>query len=338
MNRKLRNVALVLLGALPALALAQAIPDPVMYAVAPEAPGPNQQVLIEANGVGNLLGNAQVTWRNNGTVVAQGTGLSQYRFTTGALGSRTIITVAINSAQGTYTHSFSFSPSLINLVWEADTTVPNFYRGKALYSAGSPLKVVAFPVVYSGTSRIAAGALSYQWSRNGELDQDASGLGKYTYSFMGNQLQNAEDVSVDAYYGAAKVAHAEVNIPAVRPQLVLYQRDALRGLLLDTAFPPTVSLLGKELTLQAVPYYFSRPDSENGQLTYSWTLGGQDATGPDAQNGILTLRQTGSGQGSAQLAATLQDYNPDAFVQNASVALNLLFGAPASAFSGLFGI
>ncbi len=148
----------------------------------------------------------------------------------------------------------------------------------------------------------------------------------------------SEDVSVDAYYGAAKAAHGEVVIPASPPALVLYEGDPVRGLVLDTAFPSAVTLLGQELTLQAQPYYFSLPDNRNGLLTYNWQLNVNDVTGPDTGSGILTLRQTGSGEGSAQVAVTLQDNNSSAFVQNASAALNLFFGNSGSLLNNLFGI
>ncbi len=341
--RLLRKVVLlILLGApalagLPAPAGAQSLPDPVQYAVAPEVPGPNQSVVIEVQGVGQLLGNSTITWSNNGTVVQKGTGLSRYSFTTGALGSHTTIGVTIQSTQGTFARTFVFAPSLVNLVWEANTTVPPLFRGKALYSAGSPLKIVALPVVYQGGSLVAASSLSYQWSLNDEPKQNASGLGRSAFSFVGDQLHRSEDVSVDVYYGASKVARGEVVVPASNPALVLYERDPLRGLLLDTAFPSAVTLFGQELTLQAQPYYFSRLDNQSGSLSYSWQLNGDDVTGPDTGSGILTLRQTGSGEGSAQVSVTLQDQNSSAFVQNASAALNLFFGNSGSLLNNLFG-
>ena len=322
----------------PLWAFAQAVPDPVQYAMAPEVPGPNQRVLIEAQGVGSLLGDATITWSKDGAVAQSGVGDSSYTFTTGDLGSQSVIDIRINSDQGTFEHEFVFSPSLINLVWEAQTTAPPFYKGKALYSAGSPVKVAALPVVYSGKSRIAPSALSYQWSLNGEAQSSASGLGRSSFAFVGDQLKAQEVVSVDAYYGAAKVAHGEVVIPASNPQLVLYQRDALRGLLLDVAFPPAIGLTGKEITVQAVPYNFSSADSAGGQLSYSWQLNGEDVLGPDSGQGILTLRQTGSGTGAAQVAVSLQDYNSASFVQNASAALTLVFGQTGPLLNNLFGL
>lgn len=322
----------------PALALAQ-VSEPVQYAVAPEAPGPNQEVVIEMQGVGSFLGDAEITWRKDGTVVAQGAGITRYSFTTGGLGTRTNVDVAVDSpTHGTFRRTFSFNPSLVNLVWEADTTVPPLFLGKALYSAGSPLRVLALPVVYSGPSRIAASALSYRWSLNDEPLVEQSGLGRSTVSFAGDQLRDAEGVSVDVYYGNAKVAYGSVVIPAATPALVLYQRDPLRGLMLDAAFPPVINLLTSEITLQAEPFYFSRIDRAGGSLVYAWQLNGQDAAGPDAANGVLTLRQTGSGQGSAAVGVSLQNYGQDTFVQQAETALQLVFGASGSLLNNLFGL
>jgi len=337
--KRLRNVVVGLVLLAPVAAMAQTLPDPVQYVVAPETPGPNSPVSIEIGGVGNFLGNATITWKKDGAVVLQGTGEVKYNFTTNGIGKTTTIDIVIQSpTQGTITKEFVFNPSAVNLVWEADTTVPPFYKGKALYSAGSPLKVVALPVVLIGGNRIAASALSYQWSVDDQLQASASGLGRSSLSFVGDQLNQSEDVSVDVYYGAAKVASGEVVVPATAPELVLYQHDALRGLILDTAFPPTISLLGKEITVQAVPFYFSRTDSVSGQLQYAWQLNGQDTTGPDAQNGMLTLRQTGSGAGAAQISVSLQNNDSDTFIQNASAALNLLFGSDSSTLLNLFGL
>lgn len=343
--KRLRNLllSLALLAPaavlLPAQAGAQTLPEPVQYAVAPETPGPNSPVTIEIGGVGNFLGNATITWKKDGATVLSGTGETRYSFTTNAIGQATTIGITINSpTEGTITKQFVFNPSAVNLVWEADTTVPPFYKGKALYSAGSPLRVVAMPVVIIGGNRVAASALSYQWLVNDQIVPGVSGLGRSALAFVGDQLNPSETVSVGVYYGAAKVAQGEVTIPAVDPQLVLYERDPLRGLILDVAFPSTINLLGKEITVQAVPFYFSRPDSQSGSLQYAWQLNGQEATGPDADRGILTLRQTGSGAGAAQVDVSLQNNNSDSFIQSASTALSLLFGESASVLSNLFGI
>ncbi len=320
-------VMLFLAGFAPAYAQAQTLPAPIQYVVYPETPGPNQSVSIEAQGVGSFLGDADITWTKDGKTVQSGVGVRTYTFTTGALGQKTTIGVSIDSSQGAFSKIFSFTPSLINLVWEADTTIPPFYLGKALYSAGSSYKVVAFPTVYSGSSRIVPSALSYQWSRAGDGVPDQSGLGRYIFAGQGDQLQAGEEVSVDVYYGASKVGHGEVSIPASDPQIILYERDALRGAIYDTAMPQAISLQANEITLQAEAYYFSVAAKKAGTVSYAWTLNGEDTAGPDTARGILTLRQSGSGAGSATIGVAMQNTNPDQFVQTAKTALQIVFGA-----------
>ncbi|MES2203118.1 MAG: hypothetical protein V4474_02250 [Patescibacteria group bacterium] len=342
---RLRNIIFILLALplfafLPAQAGAQAVSnDPVQYAVAPDVPGPNQQTLIEVDGVGNFIGDSTITWSVNGKVIQKGIGATRFTFTTGALGTQTVVQVTVDSpSQGTFSRTFTFTPSTVNLVWESDTTVPPLFLGKPLYSAGSPLRVLALPVIYAGKARVAASVLSYQWTVDDQADTSDSGLGRSVLAFAGDQLKTGEDVAVDVYYGSAKVAHGEVVIPATSPALVLYERDPLRGLLTDSAFPASINLLGKEITLQAQPFYFSAPDFRAGNLTYAWQLNGTDASGPDSASGILTLRQTGSGTGAAAIGVSLQNYGADSFVQQAQTSLQLVFGASGSLLNNLFGL
>ncbi|MDB5225648.1 MAG: hypothetical protein JWL87_600 [Candidatus Adlerbacteria bacterium] len=318
---------------------AQVAPDPVQYVITPDVPGPNQQVTIEAQGLGTFLGNATIIWKKDGQVVQSGAGLRTYSFITGAVGSITKVRVDIQSpTEGTYGKDFVFRPSLVNLVWEADTWAPPLYRGKPLYSAGSPLKVAAFPMVIINNAQVAASSLSYQWTRNDEPLPAQSGLGRNTLSFDGDQLQAQETIAVDVYFGTSLVGRGGVVIPVSQPQVVLYERDSLRGVLYDLALPSSLSLSTKEITIAAQPYNFSRVSVIGGAVQYEWTLSGEGIAGPDSSHGILTLRQTGTGTGSAALEVSLQNNNQNQLVQAAQTVLGILFGQPGSATASFFGI
>lgn len=345
MLHKYFSITLLALFTLTLSAHAQGIPgtgqpDPVQYVVASETPGPNETVYIEVNGVGSFLGNATITWSKDGTVVSSGVGQSTYSFTTGGIGQPTRIRVTINSAtQGTITHEFIFNPSVVNMLWEADTTTPLMYTGKPLYSAGSRLAVFAYPTILIGGSLVPSNKLSFQWSHNDTKDTSQSGTGKYFYTFDGDQLLTEEHVTVDVYYSGIKVGRGDITIPAVSPQIISYVRDPLRGELLDTALPSAVSVSKKEFTIQAEPYYFSKQAQQRGELQFSWDLNGNDATGPDASRGILTLRQTSNTPGAAQLTVSVQNTNIEAFVQAASQTLQIMLGQQAgSALSSFFGL
>lgn len=303
-----------------------ALPDPVQYTVIPEAPGPNQQVSIEVSGVGTFLGNATVIWQKDGKVVPGASGQT-FTFTTGGIGTPTTIHLTINSpTQGAIAHDFVFNPSVINLVWESDTYTPLLYKGKALYTAGSSLRIVAFPTVLIGKTLVPSNKLSFQWSRGGTPDPASSGLGKNIFSFYGDQLKNEEEVSVDVYSGGRKVGQGLITILAAKPSVIMYPVDPLRGTLLGTAFVSGSVLPQTETTVKAEPYFFSNISFARGQITYGWSLGGQETTGPDAAKGLLTLRQTGSGSGSADLSVDVQNNENDKLVQAASAGIRLLFG------------
>lgn len=338
MHKRLKALIYILFFAMPALAGAQFAPDPIQYVITPEVPGPNQAVTIEAQGIGAFLGDAAISWQKDGKVVQSGAGLRTYSFVTGAIGSVTKVHINIvSTTNGSFSKDFVFRPSAVNLVWEADTSAPPLFAGKPLYSAGSSVKVVAFPTVVINGSRVAAQSLSYQWTRQDQALPAQSGLGRSTLSFDGDQLQSEEDIGVGVYLGSSLVAQGAVAIPATQPQLRLYERNALRGILYDAALPQGIALSDKEITIAAQPYYFSNTALRAGALQYAWTLDGNDITGPDSARGILTLRQTGGGAGQSTLAATLQNNINDQLVQSADALITILFGQQASGGS-LFGL
>ncbi len=334
----LRNIFFVLALALPAYALAQFLPEPIQYVITPEVPGPNQAVTIEAQGIGTFLGDAQITWTADGKTVQSGAGVRTYTFTTGGLGSATTVKISISSpTQGSFSKTFVFRPSAVNLIWEADTSAPPLFAGKPMYSGGSAIKVVAFPTVIINGSRVAAQSLSFQWRRNDQALPAQSGLGRNTLSFDGDQLQAQENIEVDVNFGQALVARGSVSIPASQAAVLLYERSALRGVLYDIALPQGIALSDKEITIAAQPYYFSNAALKGGAAQYAWTLDGNEITGPDSGRGILTLRQTGTGEGRTTLAATLQNNRSDQLVQSAETFLTILLGTQAATGS-FFGL
>lgn len=314
--------------------------DQLRFLVAPEVPKPGDTVLIEAQGIGNFLGDAVITWEVNGKKVLSGLGERSLTFVLGPLGSNTSVRASISSpTKGTLTKDFSFNPSLVNMLWEADTSVPPWYRGKALYSAGSTLTVFAFPQIMSGGIAVPIKNLSFQWKRNNTPLPQVSGRGRNTLTFAGNQLLTGESVDVYVEMAGAVVGRGSIYIGAQKPRLVLYNRDPLRGTLYDQALSGAVTLAEKEGTVQAQPYFFSNSSLAAGTASYRWTLNNSEITGPDSAQGILTLRQSGSGSGSAILGVEMQNIDSDKLIQSAKTVVSILFGTTQNtAGSSLFGL
>ena len=313
---------------------------PVQYLMMPEAPQPGNTVVIQVQGVGAFLGDANIIWQQDGKTVKSGVGESKFVFVAGPVGSKTTVKVTITSStQGTFTKTFAISPSSINMLWEADTSAPWWFKGKTLYTSGSNLTVTALPQVSSGGKGLSSNVLSYQWKINGTPSTQGSGLGRNRITFAGNQLLPGETADVDVYYAGTLVGHGSITIPASKAQLGLYVRDPLRGTLFDSALRNSVSLSSTEFTIEAVPFNFANSSLANGSVPFAWKLNGNDTTGPQTSEGLLTLRQSGSGSGRAQVEVDLQNNESDKYLQSAQSALTILFGgASDSPFTSFFGL
>src|SRR6185503_4836997 len=262
------SAALISLFAFAGQALAQTLgASPVQYTVSPQDPKPGDKVLIEIAGVGTFLGDATIIWQQDGKTVQSGAGERTYSFSAGPLGSKTTVKVTINSStEGIITKTFTISPSNVEMLWEADTSIPPWFKGKALYTAGSALTVTAIPQVVSGGKALSTGELSFQWTINGTPVPQSSGLGRNSIAVKGDQLASSETADVDVLYGGASVAHGSITIPASKPQALLYVHDPLRGTLFDAALQNSTSLASSEFTIEAVPFFFDNTSVKNGSV------------------------------------------------------------------------
>ncbi len=314
--------------------------DPVKFLFAPDVPAPREKVRIEVQGVGSFLGNATITWRLNGSVALTGKGERAFTFTSGDLGVQSRVDVTIVSTEkGTITKSFVFTPSVVNLIWEADTSTPPLFKGKSFYSAGSTVTVNAFPTIVANGRTISSNNFSFQWSRNGSVLTQQSGLGRSSFTFNGDQLLKRELVGVEVYLENVLVGKASVSIPVTNPVLVLYRRDPLLGVHYDRAVTSPFTLTSTETTLFAQPYYFSNNSIANNALAFTWNINNKEVTGPSTADGVITLRQTGPGSGQSNLGVKLQNMDERRFLQAAQTAIRVVFGEKSnSILPSLFGL
>lgn len=324
--RALIVVLCAVIAAVPIFVFAQTQVTPIQYIVSPETPQPGEEVRIDLQGVGSFLGNSLITWSIDGKTVEQGVGDSSYVFTAGEVGVQKTVTVSVKTnSYGTLNKTITITPSTINLIWEADTTTPPFYRGRALYSGGSKVTVTAFPTITHNKTPIPQKALSYQWTLNDEPLQMVSGIGKNTLVFQGDQLKKYEEVGLDVYHGSTKVGHKTLSIEAISPRIIFYQRNPLRGEMFNEAMTLQAPFTGNEMTLQAEPFFFANSSIKTKKLLYTWTIDGTETSGPDTQRGIITLRRNGDGGGSAVVDVTAQNTANDQLVQSTTAFLRIMF-------------
>ena len=273
----------------------------------PANPEPFSQVRIELHNFATDLNKASITWTQDGKVVARGTGVTDYVFKTGKRGAVTTINVTVVTiSDGTLRGTLSINPSDVDLVWEADTTVPLLYKGKALPSSESTVKVVAFPHLVRSGKEIPADKLTYTWKIDGKVQQKLSGFGKNILIYQKNLLRGDNAVSVEvSSLDNTTGSEKEIVVPEREPEIHFYENNALEGIIYDVALDGGFTLVDPEASLRAEPYYFSTADMNTANSSIEWSVNGEKVPASKVSPLDLVLRAPKDTEGESRISLTL---------------------------------
>lgn len=273
--------------------------------ISPQFPSPNQSVTASIRSSSMALDRSRVQWKINGVVVAEGIGIKNTTFTTGAGGSVTQIEVAAQTPEGiAFTAKRSISPAKVSIIWEADTYVPPFFAGKPLVTPAAQLRLVAVPEFTDSSGRlIPPENLIYSWRRNGREVEDKSGYGAYTVELSNDTFIRPIQYEVEVTSLDEKLtARSEVRIPIAKPLAVLYEEHPLLGVRYQRPIISPYRFLSGESLVVAEPYYYSVHSRTDPMLDYRWTISGAR---PEARD-ILILRRGGEKGGKSNIELALR--------------------------------
>lgn len=308
--------------------IAQGVPgitDTVDFVLVPPYPKPNQAVYIKAQSFNTNLNKAEFAWTLNGKPIAEGLGLKEIRVVTGDPGTPTEVGVIIKTSDiGIISDTVFMRPTEVNLVWESDTYTHPFYKGKALHSYNGSFKVTALPEFFDGNNkRIDSKELVYTWKKNGDVQNDASGYGKDSFtSSQTSYLREGEEISVEVSSSREDLtASNSVTITPSVPKIVFYEKSPLYGELYGEALDRNFKLENEEITLIASPMFFSVPRAENQNLTLSWSINGRPATDFENKNEI-TLRREDNNAGKSNISLIAQQIKKVLQGANGSISIS----------------
>lgn len=281
--------------------------DDVLVSITPKNPRPFSGVAITLTSYSIDLDKATIEWRSGGKTVLSGTGKTKYSFTSGGPNTYTNfdITIIEEGASSPVIKNVSIGASDIDLLWEAvDSYTPPFYKGKALPSKGSRLKVVAFPNT-SGLSQTNSKNIVYTWKSQYNVVKSASGAGKNKFTFTNSDIRNSEKISVSASGpGGVYTAEGTLNINIVNPQIIFYKKSPLEGVLYQNRLEDGGYVSEDEVTFVAEPYFLSF-NNEQGGFLYNWKINGVSIDTPSNPR-ELTVRPSARG-GYATIEFSLED-------------------------------
>jgi len=299
-------------------------PSSIGVSIVPPIPEPLENVNITLSSYANNLDIVLISWFVDGKSAASGTGRKSFSLKAPAAGGETLVLVKIDFPEGEIELRFPVRPSNTLLLWQAiDSYVPPFYRGKALPSPDSRIKVVAMPEIKIGSGIANASDMAYSWKLDYTNDQAGSGYGKSFFIFNNDFLEKSNTVSVVATTADQKYSsEASTVITTANPKILFYKRDPKTGTNWDFSIPNNYRILGEEL-LQAAPYFIAPKDTRNPRLVWSWSVNGSGVSIPGFKKNVVPLIPTPGLSGTSKLRLTIE--NSDKIFQSADKEINIEF-------------
>ncbi len=211
------------------------------------------------------------------------------------------------------THAQSSAPG-VQLYWEASSYTPPFYKGKALPPSDDTVVVTAITPASFGDSA----SLIYTWKMNGVVFGSLSGTGKSSLTLSGSPFVVDRLITVTVR-NAEKTQEATgvVKIPVVKPRVVLYEDEPLRGLRFEKALDSMQQKTETDIGLVAYPFFFSELSQRRG-LLYRWTVNGQ-AVEDVPHDGTIIARSDTTGTSTVSVSAE----SPSHILQRASESITI---------------
>ncbi len=255
----------------------------------PAYPKPGESVTVTARVKQGSAATIPFRWTVNGAVVSSGLGNNSISTDAPSIGAEKVVTVLIGVGVNAESVTTTIRPASVTLLWEAKTSVPPLYIGRALPTANATIVFNAIPDMRTANQDIA-----YTWKVNGATKLAQSGYGKSTFTTKPPLYNQPFTVSVVAESrSGALTASDSVRITPTKPTVAVYEVRPLEGILFNSAVLGTYPFTNSEVSFIAYPLHAAN----RNELTPTWKLNGSvfTLTGNPWQS---VFRKEGSGNGS----------------------------------------
>ncbi len=297
-----------------------ATPDSINVDVLPPNPAPGQNVTISLSSFSNNLDSVMIVWIMNGKTVFSGIGKKSFSLTAGGPGTESSIIAQIMFPDGEVDERISVRPNVMVLLWQADDSyTPPFYRGRALPTPDTEIKIVAMP----NLNGVATNNMTYDWKKDYNADQGASGYGKNFYTYTNDYLNDSNNIDVVArtINGATSV-ESNISVGTTIPKILFYKNDPKLGTQWESSLTDGHLITDSEI-LVAIPYFISPKDLQIPTLVWKWTI--NDNTVPTSRSlvNFLPVKVPPGTTGTSTIGLDIS--STDRIFETANQTLNVQF-------------
>ncbi len=282
-------IALVFLVPLLPLAHAQLFMEQrtnIGLSVSPQFPQPQGTVTVSLSAYGYATKDATILWYINGSPSTENKNAREITIPTGD-GTKSLTVEARITAEafGTKVLKRVIAPSAVDIIAEPDTYVPLMYRGSALPSGESAVRVIAMPQLYANGKLVSNKDILFTWKLNGEALLGGAQRGTNVTTITMPRFGTAEVTVLAETADGTRSAQNTLALASVKPKLLFYETSSLYGTRLIA--PKHFESSKEELSVLAEPYYIQKSSVASPLVSYSWSVDGKKVTTENPR--ILTL-------------------------------------------------
>jgi hypothetical protein len=318
-------VVLIISGAILPFKVKASSPDDISVATTPQNPAPNENTTITLSSYVDDLNSVLISWSVDGKKITSGIGDKSFSLNApSALGKKTTVIATISLSDGDLSETIVIKPAVMVMLWQADSSyVPPFYKGKAMPSPNSEIKVVALPEIKNSSGFVDPKNMTYSWQLDQTNDENNSGYGKNYYVYTSDYLDNSNNASVTATtLDNQDSIDGSVDVTTTTPKIEFYKNDPTLGTLWNQALSDGQQISGNEI-IQAAPYFISPKDLQIPFLTFAWTINDQSVAVPDNSKNFLPVQTQTGVSGTAKIDLIVNNIHD--LVQTASKEINVNF-------------
>lgn len=287
--------------------------DAVSVSQTPNNPGAYEEVTIRLQSQVIDLARSEISWYLNEDLRLSGVGEARARFTTAASGVLVNIQIIIIDPEGRrIVKNLVVQPEEVDIVWEAFSYTPPFYKGKALNPSMGLVLITAMPQLADSLGNfVDPTKLVYTWKESGVVLGNSSGVGKQQVVLRGEALSFEPlivNVSVSTSDGKLS-ASKTIAVPVHSPFISFYEKRPLLGIMYEREVDDDFEFVADEVVFRAEPYFFSLDDFTNGLLKYSWNVNNEEIDVENGKGNEVTFRREEDVSGKALISLRVENNN-----------------------------
>ena len=296
----------------------------ISVSMVPPNPAPYENTSITLSSYVYNLDSVLISWSVNGKTIASGTGKKSLFTIAPAAGKETNVVATISLPDGTIETKVTMRPSVMVLLWQAnDSHVPPFYKGKALPTPDSEVKVVAMPEIRTSSGLANSKNMTYAWKKDYTNNVDGSGYGKNFFLYINDYLDDSNNISVTALTLDQKYSNqANINIGITQPKILFYKKDNNIGTIWSKMLTDLYKIQGPEI-VEAVPYFISPKELQHPALVWNWSINDNIVNTQDLKKNLMPLQAQSGVSGTSKLRLEIE--NRDKIFQTTSKEISIEF-------------